>query len=139
MAPPVSSPVRRCPPALSHLQRAAELLEEAGREVDAPVRFALARLSGLTTAWAACAGSVDAAAHAAAAGPWALVATVRPDLAEWAGTFAASDRRWSALCRGDTAAAAGTDQAAADALVRAAAGFRRAVLPPPAVPGSRLP
>ena len=139
VAAPAGAPPGVVPAAVAAVQRSAELVAEASREPDGAMRFALARLAGLTTAWAACAGSVYDAARAGSAGPWALLATVRPELAAWAATFAASDRRWSALCRGDSAGAVPADRAAtdqaADALLQAAEAFRAVVFPAPATPG----
>ncbi len=105
------------------LRRAGDLLVEARGEAEGARRFALARLSALTTALAVSAGTVEDLARARAAGPWALFALARPELAHWAEVFAASDRQWAAICRGGV----GPD-GAADVLVVQADAFRMAVL-----------
>lgn len=119
--PPV--PLRPPVPRWPALRRAGDLLAEARGETDGARRFALARLSALTTALAVSAGTVEDLQRSRAAGPWALFALARPELARWAELFAASDRQWAAICRGGQ----GPD-GAADVLVVQADAFRVAVL-----------
>ena len=114
---------RRPVPRWTALRRAGDLLAEARGEPDGARRFALARLSALTTALSVSGGATADLARARAAGPWALFALARPELAHWAEVFAASDRQWAAICRGG----AGPD-GAADVLVVHADTFRVAVL-----------
>ena len=82
------------------LRRAGDLLREAGAETDRARRYGLCRLSALNSAWAACAAAVGERGSAAAADPWALLAAVRPGLAEWVPVFAAVELRWATVRRG---------------------------------------
>lgn len=96
------------------LRRAVDLVVECRREADGNRRFALARLAALTAALAVSAGTVDDLVRARAAGPWALLAAARPDLAAWSGVFAATDRRWGAVIRGDDAGDRAADDLVAE-------------------------
>lgn len=104
------------PSPLPVLRRAAALLAEAA-SAEPATRFALARLSALTTAWAACCGPLAEDTRAHAAGPWALLVLCRPELSGWAAVFVPAETRWAAVSRGGRVARAPAE----DLLARARA------------------
>jgi len=108
------------PPARLHadLQRARSALLEAELTPRAADRYLAAHHAALRIAAVILAGRSDPAASVRRARPrnaWALVATVAPELAEWAAYFAATEGKRDAVRAGATAIVTARE---ADDLVR---------------------
>ncbi|MDT0201241.1 SAV_6107 family HEPN domain-containing protein [Nocardioides sp. AE5] len=115
-----------CLPATTHsyLERAAESLREAITTTEVPTRYACAHVAALRAAAALIAArSVPVAAgkrRRPQRNAWVLLADLAPDLAEWAGFFAAGASKRAAAEAGSSRA---VTEREADDLVREADRF----------------
>ena len=106
----------------SYLERAAESLREAIVATEVPTRYACAHVAALR----ATAALLSARAHPSPArrskqkNAWVLLAEVAPELAEWAGFFAAGAGKRAAAEAGSTRAVTARE---ADDLIREADRF----------------
>jgi hypothetical protein len=107
----------------SYLERAAESLREAITSANAPERYAYAHVSALRATaalLAARAQPVPPSRRARQRNAWVLLAEVAPELAEWAGFFAAGAAKRAAAESGSRRA---VSEREADDLVRDADRF----------------
>jgi hypothetical protein len=107
----------------SYLERAAESLREAITSATAPERYAYAHVSALRATaalLAARAQPVPPSRRARQRNAWVLLAEVAPELAEWAGFFAAGAAKRAAAESGSRRA---VSEREADDLVRDADRF----------------
>jgi hypothetical protein len=112
------SPPRRNGVALA--AQAREILAEAADWVDADERFRLAHLSALRTAAALFADRARPAVRQRPTNAWVLLTQVAPELADWAGYFAAGASQRAAI---EAGAHHVVTQREADDLVRAVSEF----------------